>query len=44
MFFYKNKGALLEKLLSFFTRKPLIENSRDDFLYKNLRTMQNSYE
>ncbi|MFH1656942.1 MAG: TaqI-like C-terminal specificity domain-containing protein [bacterium] len=35
---YKNKGALLKKLLSFFTTKPLIEDSRDDFLYKNLKT------
>ena len=39
--FYKNKGALLKKLLSFFTTKPLIEDSRDDFLYKNLKNGNN---
>lgn len=38
---YKNKGALLKKLLSFFTTKPLIEDSRDDFLYKNLKNGNN---
>ena len=35
---YKNKGALLKKLLSFFSTKPLIDDLRDDFLYKNLKT------
>lgn len=38
---YENKEALLKKLLSFFTAKPLIEDSRDDFLYKNLKTGNN---
>ncbi len=38
---YENKEALLKKLLSFFTTKPLIEDSRDDFLYKNLKTGNN---
>ena len=38
---YKNKGALLKKLLSFFSAKPLIDDLRDDFLYKNLRTGNN---
>jgi Alw26I/Eco31I/Esp3I family type II restriction m6 adenine DNA methyltransferase len=38
---YKNKGALLKKLLSFFTTKPLIEDLRDDFLYKNLKNGNN---
>ncbi|MDD5696532.1 MAG: TaqI-like C-terminal specificity domain-containing protein [Candidatus Pacebacteria bacterium] len=35
---YKNNGNLLKKLFSFFTAKPVIENSTDDFLYKSLKT------
>ena len=38
--FYKNKGFLLKKLLSFFTTKPLIEDSRDDLLYKKQKILQ----
>jgi Alw26I/Eco31I/Esp3I family type II restriction m6 adenine DNA methyltransferase len=38
---YKNKGELVKKLFSFFTTKPFIEDSRDDFLYKNLKNGNN---
>ncbi len=38
---YADKKALIKKLYSFFTTKPEIEDSRDDFLYKNLKTGNN---
>ncbi len=38
---YVDKQALIKKLLSFFTTKPQIEDSRDDLLYKNLKTGTN---
>src|SRR4030042_2787301 len=38
---YIDKQVLIKKLLSFFTAKPQIKNSRDDLLYKNLKTGTN---
>jgi Alw26I/Eco31I/Esp3I family type II restriction m6 adenine DNA methyltransferase len=38
---YVDKQALIKKLRSFFTAKPQIEDSRDDLLYKNLKTGTN---
>lgn len=34
---YKNNNELIEKLLSFLSENPRIEDSVDDFLYKNLK-------
>ncbi len=34
---YRNNGELIEKLFSFLSENPRIENPVDDFLYKNLK-------
>lgn len=36
-----DKKAFIKKLISFFTEKPRIEDSKDDLLYKNLKTGTN---
>lgn len=35
---YQEKDILVKKLFSFFTSKPIIEDSRDDLLFKKLQT------
>ena len=40
---YNNENELVDLLFSFLTEKPLIKNTVDDFLYKNLKNGKNCF-